>query len=152
MPLWIAPCTWTQDAQISKLLRGLWKSPQGSIVDIRDDMATSSHLISCQVGVQKRCFFSNLNWTQPRIYYHRVATGLLWGSSIFGTMEPGETRTTAVCCPASLTLPPLPEEEGISSLYKGIRPTLLGIMPYVTWLTQFRWSSPLASRMENHIF
>ena len=63
MPLWIAPCTWTQDAQISKLLRGLWKSPQGSIVDIRDDMATSSHLISCQVGVQKRCFFPI--WTGP---------------------------------------------------------------------------------------
>ena len=92
----------TQDAQISKLLRGLWKSPQGSIVDIRDDMGTSSHLISCQVGVQKRCFFFNLNWTQPRIHYHRVATGLLRGSSIFGTMSepPGETRTTAVCCPA----------------------------------------------------
>lgn len=100
-------------------------------------MGTSSHLISCQAGVQKRCFFFNLNWTQPRIHHHRVATGLLRGSSIFGAMSepPGETRTTAVC-PASLTLPPLPEEEGISSLYKGIRPTLLGIMPYVTWLTQ----------------
>ena len=105
MPLWIAPCTWTQDAQISKLLRGLWKSPQGSIVDIRDDMGTSSHLISCQVGVQNYVFFSNFYWTQPRIQYHRVVTGLLWGSSIFGTMSepPGETRTTAVCCPASLT-------------------------------------------------
>ena len=79
--------------------------------DIRDDMGTCSHLISCQVGVQKRCFFSNFYLTQPRIHYHRVATGLLRGSSIFGTMEPGETRTTAVCCPASLTLPPLPRRK-----------------------------------------
>ena len=27
----------------------------------------------------------------------------------------------------------LVQEEGIASLYKGIRPTLLGIMPYASW-------------------
>ena len=120
--------------------------------DIRDDMGTCSHLISCQVGVQKRCFFFQFLLDPTTDPLPQSCHGL--ASRIIHFWHHGAWGDKNHCC----LLPCLPdpatpsEEEGISSLYKGIRPTLLGIMPYVTWLTQFRWSSPLASRMENHIF